>query len=216
MATSFIDIYSFNSIIKSDNRINIQPLNLIYQLYYKYLCFAISYFADDCYKNLNDIIEFQQQEYEFTGDGVNNKFVLDTKPPTNCDFYISVNSSIDYTYSYNSTTLEMTISPTPASSTDIYIAGYIIGKFNNTLNIKEKIILAKAMNIPWLEEKRNKEELLRQSILTNDYKRSSQAEHIHQLNLSIEQSWKDVKSLINDYSFKQNPNNLLGLGGDLI
>jgi len=216
MGTKFIDIYALNSVIKSDGRLNAKPLNLIYQLYFQYLSFAISYFSDDCYKNLDNIIEFSMKEYEFTGDGINNKFVLDTAPPTDCEFYISVNLDSAYTYSYNKDTLEITITPTPSNLGEIYVAGYIIGEFTDTLNMKEKIILVEGMCVPWLEEKRNKEELLSQSVSTSDYKKTSQAEHIHQLNISVDnQYWKNVKSMINEYTFKQDPNSLLGLGGGL-
>lgn len=216
MGTLFEDIYALNQIIKSDGRINAKPLNLIYQLYFQYLSFAISYFSDDCYKDLDNIIPFSMREYEFTGNGVDNKFILDTAPPTDCKFYISVDLDSDYTYFYDDETLEITITPTPPNLGGIYIAGYIIGEFIETLNMKEKIILAEGMCVPWLEEKRNKEELLSQSISTNDYKRTSQAEHIHQLNISLDnQYWKNVKSMINEYTFKQEPNSLLGLGGGL-
>ena len=201
--------------IKSDGRLNAKPLNLIYQLYYQYLSFAISYFNDDCYKNLDNIIEFDQKEYVFIGDGIKNKFVLDTAPPIDCEFYISTDLSSDYSYSYNKDTLEITITPTPPTG-EVYIAGYIIGEFIEILNMKEKIILVEGMNVPYLEEKRNKEELLTQSVYSGDFRRTSQAEHIHQINISIDnQYWKNVKTLINEYSYKQDPKGLLGLGGGL-
>lgn len=218
ISTQFTNIYDLNEVIKLDSRLQNKPINLIYELYYKYLTFAISYFVDDCYKNLNNLTPFSQIEYEFTGDGVNNQFILDTAPPSNTNFYIDINGNIDgITYSYDVSNLKITVNPIPPLSSTINIASYIIGEFVEDLNMKEKAILAEGMNVPYLEEKRNREELLHQSVYGSDFKMYSQGEHIHQLNNSIDnQYWRTVKTMINDYSFKQNPNGLFGLGGGIL
>jgi hypothetical protein len=218
MSTPFVDIYSLNDVIKTDSRLMNKPTNLRYQLYYKYLLFAISYFNDDCYKDIDTHTPFSQKEYSFVGNGVINSFVLDEAPPENCLFYISVNNSSNgYLYSYNEETLTMNITPTPPNSSDIYVAGYIIGEFSANLNIKEKMILVEGMCVPWYEEFKNRNNLLQQAVYGSDFKRTSQAEHIKQLSISTDNHyWKNVKAKINEYTWKSNPDNLLGLGGGLI
>ena len=193
-----------------------KPYNLVYQLYYKYLCFAISMFESDCYHNLNDIIPFSQSENTFIGDGINGSFIIEDALPSGANFYISVdNISSGYSYTYEEVTKTVTITPVPNNLSDVYIVWYIIGSFSDTLTIQEMDILSSGMLIPWQQEQLNRNNLLQQAVYSSDFKMNSQAEHIKQLNVSIDnQYWKNVKSKINEYSFKYNPN-LNGLGGGL-
>lgn len=222
MATQFVDIYNLNEKIREDNRLKAKPTNQIYKLYYDYLTYAISYFADDCYKDLNNLTAFSQQEYYFKTNGTDNQFLLLPTPPTNCLFYVgtTTDEDIGYTevdlsnYSYNSTTNVLTISnPILAVGVSVYISGYIIGQFNSDLNNVEKVILAEGMNVPWSQEMLFRDKQMHQMVYGGSTKIYSQAQHISALsNIFDNLYYKHVCEMINDYTYKQNPNKNTDLG----
>jgi hypothetical protein len=216
MGTSFEEIYALNNIIHTDSRLTSKPDNLVYQLFYQYLRFAISMFEDDCYHDLNTLTPFSQSENTFVGNGTSGNFVLDVAIPTGADVYISVDDVSDgYSYVYTSSTKTVAITPIPINLSDVYIAWYIKGEFTDTLTFQEIDILASGMLIPYQQEHLNTHSLLQQSISTGDYKKTSQAEHIKQLRDLVNDQLKVTESKINRYSFKKDPDNLLGLGGGL-
>ena len=217
--TPFTDIYDLNSSIKLDTRINGKPTNLIYQLYYNYLKMAISIFQYDCYQNITDVIGFSQNEFSFVGDGIKNNFVLDIVPPINSLFYVSVNN-IEIpkrSYTYDNINNKIIFNIIPTINGDIYIASYIIGQFNSAiLNFRELQIMTEAINIPWLEQNLNRDQLLQQMVYSSDFKIYSQSSHIQQLKNVIDTQKRYVNQLINEYTYKACPNGVLGLGGGIL
>jgi len=208
-------------VITTDTRLVGKPRNLVYQLYYSYLFFGISYFRKKCYQNLDDFTPFSQIEYSnFLADGAKNTFNLNPAPPTVYDgFYVSVNDiDTDITYEFNASTNIITINPVPPLDAEIYIANYVIGKFNNVqLTLSEMVILSESMNVPYLKAFVNKSMLLSQMVYSSDFKIFSQGSHILAVSkVADEQYFKTVKSLINDYSYNENPNGVLGLGGGIL
>ena len=216
--TSFIEIYNMNEIIKTDTRLVGKPKNLIYQLYFQYLQTAIGYFKSDCYQDIIDITPFSQIEYGFTGNGTTKIFTLDSQPPIGSLFYVSLDNMETIKYSYDSILNQITFIDAPLSQSDIYIGAYIIGQFNSAnLNFSEKDILCQGMIVPWLQQQRNSDQLLHQMVFGTDFKIYSQGAHIEQLNNTLDSQYlKFVMSRINMYSWKENPNGLMGLGGGLI
>ena len=220
MFTTFQSIYDLNSIITNDSRIVGKPKNLVYQLYYSYLVFGISYFRKKCYQNLDDFVPFSQIEYSFIGNGSTKTFNLSPIPPTVYDgFYVSVNDvDTGITYGFDPTTNIMTINPAPPLDAEIYIANYVIGQFNNVqLTLSEMVILAESCSVPYLKAFVQKSTLLSQMVYSSDFKIFSQGSHILAVSkVADEQYFKTVKSLINDYSYNENPNGVLGLGGGIL
>lgn len=214
MGTNFTDIYDINEILKLDTRLLGKPDNIVYSWKYKWLKYAISIFENDCYKDLSKITPFSQIEYEFISDGIKNEYILTPIPITDSSFYVSVDNSDDYSYTYNKTTNTLTISPIPILNSNIYISAYIIGSFDESLNFQEQTILSEAMIIPYLEQERNRSELLNMMVYSGDAKIYSQANHLDTLNNIVDnQYYKRVRMMITDYSYKQNPNNSKGLSG---
>ena len=122
------------------------------------------------------------------------------------------------TYEFNATTNIITINPPPPLNAEIYIANYIIGQFNSVvLSPPEKVILSECMNVPFLKAFVNKSMLLNQMVFSSDFKSFAQSSHILAVSkVADEQYFKTVKSLINDYSYNENPNGVLGLGGGIL
>lgn len=222
MGTFFKEIYNLNAVIKNDARLNGKPINQKYALYYEYLKHSMSYFEYDCYKSL-EYIPFTQEEYYFIGNGTDNQFLLSPSPPSNSLFYVGVRENSDNSYdtnfsvTFDSITNILTISPTPMLNYEVYVSAYIIGEFVEKLNNKECSILAQGMLVPYDQEQLQKQALLNQRVYGGSYKQYSQAEHIKQVkDVTENQYYKIVKAMINEYTYKQNPNKLLGLGGGLI
>ncbi len=221
MGTLFKDIYSLNSIIKDDSRLQNKTTNQIYELYFLYLKYAISYFLYDSKVDLTNYTPFTEQEYLFTSDGVDKQYSLIPSPPLNCEFYIGFreNSDLSYTqtfdYTFDSNTNVITINNNPAEDYEVYISGFIVGSFDDTLNLVEQRILSEGMNVPFDQEKVQRESLLTQLVYGGTTKLYSQANHIKEVNdVAQNQYYKIVKAMINDYSFKSN--DLTGLGGGIV
>jgi hypothetical protein len=239
MGTQFEEIYCLNAIIKEDQRLLNLPTNQQYLLQWKYLLYAINYFVYDYRTDKDDRvglegigskIDFSQEEYYFIGDGVDNEFLLSPTPPTSCVFYIGVKQEDDlvydsnYTGIFNEITNVLTITPTPPLNYQVYISGYIIGSFTDTLNTREQTILAEGMNVPFEEEKVNTESLLEQMVYGGTTKLYSQANHISAIkDISNNQYYAKVQGLISEYTYKDRVreigakgSKLAGLRGDPI
>lgn len=223
MGTSYKDIYCLADVIRNDSRLVGKPQNQVYALFYAYLQHAISYFVYDCYVDLNDRVPFSQEQYYFTSDGVDNEYLLSPSPPIDCEFYVGYRPNSDtqfvqtYNFTYDSLTNVLTINDNPPNTYEIYVSGYIIGQFNQTLNIKEKDILANGTLVPWSQEQVFKNSLLNQIVYGGTSKIYSQANHINStLDVVNSQYYKFVMGMINEYSYKANPNKIRGLGGGLV
>lgn len=220
MSTSFLNIYNLNEVIKNDNRLQKKTANQLYSLYYLYLTYAISYFTLDCYQNLEDNIPFSQQEYLFTSDGIDNQYLLSSTPIFGCKFYVGFRESSDliytqiFNYTFDSNTNIITINNNPPLNYEVYISAYIIGQFNADLTTLEKSILSNGMLVPYSQEQEFKNSLLSQMVYGGTSKLYSQANHIREVkDVTNNQYFNVVKGMINEYSFKANPNGVKGLGG---
>lgn len=218
MATSFEEIYCLNSVIKFDKRLNNKPKYALYDLYWKYLQYAISMFYYDCKKDLYDLNPFSLTEYEFVGDGENNIFNLNPAPLTSSfDIYVQLDCSeekrqiVDYEWDEKSNTITFK-SYTPAINESIFIYSYNIGSFTADLDYNEKTILAKAMNIPYYEEQVANSKTLVFSTYGGSVKMHSQAEHLKTTIEAFEKCKREVEGDINAYSYRVAPLGLKGLG----
>lgn len=221
--TNYTEIYCLNDVIKNDNRLINKPQNQIYALFSVYLDYAISYFMYDCYVDLNDRILFSQEQYYFNSDGIDKDYLLSPVPPTSCEFYVGYRATDEdiftqtYDFVFDSLTNIITINDNIPSGYEVYISGYIIGKFNQTLNLLEKAILSNGMLVPWDQEQLNKNSLLNQMVYGGTTKIYSQGNHIKEVKTIVNnQYFNIVKGMISEYSYKANPNKVKGLGGGLV
>lgn len=222
MATSFEEVYCLNSVIKIDQRLNNKPSYALYELMWKYLQFAITFFQFDCRMDLLDLVPFSLTEYEFIGDGENNIFELDPAPSNieNLKFYISsqidcgkaARQISDYIWDETNHTITFTKN-TPAIGEKISISSYVIGQFNSTLGFIEKRILAEGMNIPYYEEQLTNSKVLNFATYGGSIKMHSQAEQLKQLKETYAQAKRELEGDISAYSYRTAPRGLDGLGG---
>lgn len=226
MSTSFLEIYKQAEIIKNDNRIAQKPTYKIYELYYSYLKYAISYFMYDCYKDITNQIPFTDFEFFYLANGVDNQFSLITSPPpNNSNFYVGYRSdnisnytevsSNNYTFDSAANVLTITSSILP-QDTEVLVAWYVIGNFIDNLNYAEISILSNGMIVPYLQEQENKNSLLNQIVYGGSTKIYSQAEHISAVHKVSETQYDKVKQMIYDYTYKANSQDYKGLSGGLI
>ncbi len=226
IGTLFTEIYEANEILKNDNRLNAKPTNLVYQLYYQYLKFAIGFFYRDCYKDLSNHIPFSQVIYKFVTDGVDNQFLLEspTTPPENCYFYVGIapddNTSYTeitcdkFTYDEDTHVLE-TNGDVIAENNIIYISAYIIGEFEESLVFDEINILNEGMLVPYNKEQQNRNSLLNQRVYGGSQNMYSQSNHISAVHNVLKDQEQRVRELIVQYTYRASPNKLKGLGGGI-
>ena len=213
MATSFDTIYGLNSAITTNSRIQNLSTNLYYYNLFQYLCYAIAGFRKYCYNDLDLRTDFSQEIYEFTGDGATGEFTLSPDPPTGASFYVAVDDVETTGYTYDTDTKVLTITSVPALSSDVYIAGYVIGTFTETLNIDEQRILAEGMIIPFLESNIYMTKQLNQMIYGTPIGLHSQANH-NKVNLSIkETAYNRLERMMIDYAFTNDSDDLADLVG---
>lgn len=221
MATKFEEIYCLNTVIKNDQRLVDKPSYELYNLYWKYLQFAIPTFEFECRKNLYDLVPFSLTEYSFTGDGENNIFELTSVPEDLVDpsFYIALQTDCnsepriveDYTWDSKNNAIILT-SVTPTQGELVTINLYEIGQFNSDLTYIEKTILAKAMNIPYYEEQITNSKILNFAVYGGSVKMHSQAEHIKTLEAAFRTAKREVEGDISRYAYNTAPVGLPGLG----
>lgn len=199
MATSFDEIYSLNSSIKNNSDIQGKPDNIYYFLLNQHLMFAVGVFCEYSYINLLDMNEFKQEIYQFNTTVDTTEYVLFPPPPENAEFYIEIYGIRELDYSFNSNTNVLTL----PKGGEVYVGAYVIGEFNNTLTLKEKVILADAMNEWFIESKVNDPTALEQ-IMYAGVDMSSQAQH-NKVNLDIEKfrNSKSFKNMIL-YTYSKN------------
>lgn len=184
MATLFDDVYTLNGAIQNDSRLTDKPTNIYYFILYQYLAFAIGEFSQYCYKDLLDTTPFQQSINTYESDGIATSFVLTNTPPINSVFYISIDGvELEKTeYSYDSITNTVT---TNFGGTDIYISAYVVGEFNDSLNLREKTILADAMTFAFVANFTNDDTQLEQ-LMYSGVDMFSQSQH-NKVNINIEE-----------------------------
>lgn len=216
MATPFRDIYCLNKLIKNDPRLKKLDKFQYSMLCFGYLKFAISYFMYDCRNSLTDRLDPTIQSYYFDGDGVDDEFYLSPSPTLGSSFYISVTSAGVKTeitdYTYDETTANVKLSIVPLVGDKVEIVAFTGGEFNLELDEREKVVLAEAMNIPYLEEAKNDQNAMKYIVSGKSLRFFSQANHIDSaVGNYNSQAYAIVDGLISEYSYKGSPDRYSGL-----
>lgn len=221
MATSFDKIYCLASVLRKDTTLASLPSYQYYQLCEKQLMIGKAMFVYDCLNDLNSYSPYSLSEYVFTGDGVDNEFVLSPAPEsTQTNIYVGVQGVEDdlltetISYTYDDITHTLTLSSAPEEGASIVVAFFDIGHFTDDLTDDECAILAESMQIAYYESYMGNAKSLNQVTYSNSIKIHSQAEQLKQLhNISLEQ-WRDrVESMIVKYSYRRSTDNLAKLSG---
>ena len=165
---------------------------------------------------MEDIVDSQRETYEYTFTGTSNTTVLSPTPPSSPNFYITVNdvvwSSDDF--SFNSGNSELTINNAPSTGTNsVSVGAYTDGQFNNTLNLTEIGLVLDFMQLAYIDTQLTDEKLLNQRVFGNDYGLHSQANHIKALASDYDEKYKRLYQRVNLYTYRQDPDDLSGLGG---
>lgn len=218
MGTSYSEVYKMNKLIKSDRRLSNLDGCELNSIRFGYLKFAISYFMYDCRKNLNNRTDPVYSSYEYEGDGVNKEFLLTPAPASNSMFVVYIVSTDGKTavdnFSYDETQQIITLETAPADGSGVIIKAYTIGEFEDELDLRELNILAEGMNVPYLEEAKNDENVMKYIISGSSLRFFSQANHMNSINSLVEnQKYHMVDSLISEYSYKGNEDDYKGLAG---
>lgn len=212
------EIYCEFDLLHEDNLQSL-PLPQKLSVYEKYLDWAVGYFKDDCYKDLTKRTNLFIYEYNFLCDGENNEFELDPIPDEDVNFYIGIrmNEGDVYTeiteYTYDEETHIISTSIAPKCNAEMYICTYRDGGFDEDLDEKEISILATGMLTCFNIKQMEKQSLLQYNIFSNSTKAFSKAEHIKAVAEMKKTMLSQMKSMINEYSFKRSPDKLYSLGG---
>lgn len=221
MATPFEDIHCLATILRKDTTLASLPSYQYYELCFKQLIIGKAAFVYDCHKDLNAYTPYSVSEYNFVGNGIDNEFVLSPAPTElQTNIYVgSRNSEEDLLvetldYVYDDTTNIITLNDIPAANSEIVIAFFNIGSFDDDLDDDEKAILAESEQIAYYEAYLANSKSLNQVTYSTTVKIHSQAEQLKQLsNISITQ-WRDrVESMIIKYSYRTSNNRLKSLSG---
>lgn len=222
MATSFEKIHCLATILRKDTTLAALPSYQYYELCSKQLIIGKAAFVYDCLKDLNSYTPYSVSEYNFEGNGVDNEFEL-TPAPTELqtNIYVGVKGInddlmtevIDYTYDAETNILTLN-NGIPAVGSQITIAFFDIGSFNDDLDDDECAILAESEQIAYYESYLGNAKSLNQVTYSTTVKIHSQAEQLKQLNnISITQ-WRDrVESMIVKYSYRRSSDRLRSLSG---
>lgn len=218
MGTSYSEIYKMNNVIKSDRRLSKLDDCELNSIRFSYLKFAISYFLYDCRKDLNNRQDPVYSSYEYTGDGVTKEFILSPEPEINSNFVVYIINSdgknIVKDFSYNEVDNTIIFENAPLESDGVLIKSYTVGEFFEELDIREINILAEGMNVPYIEEAKNDENVMKYIISGSSLRFFSQANHMNSINLMVEnQKYHMLDSLISEYTYKGSPDNYKGLSG---
>ena len=217
MATSFLEVYKANNLIKNDPRLKNLDGCELNTIRFGYLKFAISYFLYDCRKDLNDRTDPVSSIYEFECDGVETKFAMIPAPAENSEFvcwYIVNGEKTDVTDKCSISENTVTFDFVPVGGSGVIIKAFTYGNFNIDLDIREINILAEGMNVPFIEESKNDENAMKYIVTGKSLRFFSQANHIAAQNTNWEnQKYHMVDSLISEYSYKGSEDRYKGLSG---
>ena len=217
MATSFLEVYKANNLIKNDPRLKNLDGCELNTIRFGYLKFAISYFLYDCRKDLNDKTDPTTDVYVFECDGVENEFVLEPAPPVNSEYvcyYIDGEEKTDVTDSVSVDNDTVKLDFVPSNGSGFVVKAYTYGEFNVDLDIREINILAEGMNVPYISESKNDENAMKYIVTGKSLRFFSQANHLTAQNENWEnQKYHMVDSLISEYSYKGSEDDYKGLSG---
>ena len=181
MATSFLEVYKANNLIKNDPRLKNLDGCELNTIRFGYLKFAISYFMYDCRKDLSDKTDPETNIYTFECDGKEDEFILEPAPPVGSEYvcwYIEDEEKMDMTpsSSFDGTTVKLDFVPEAGSG--LIIKAYTYGEFNVDLEVREINILAEGMNVPYISESKNDENAMKYIVTGKSLRFFSQANHI--------------------------------------
>lgn len=217
MATSFLEVYKANNLIKNDPRLKNLDGCELNTIRFGYLRFAISYFLYDCRKDLNDRTDPTTNIYEFECEGEEKDFILIPKPEAGSEYvcwYIKDGEKTDVTDQMTVNDDIVTLGFTPDAGAGVVVKAYTYGEFATDLDIREINILAEGMNVPFIEESKNDENAMKYIVTGKSLRFFSQANHITAQNENWEnQKYHMVDSLISEYSYKGSEDNYAGLSG---
>lgn len=217
MATSFLEVYKANNLIKNDPRLKNLDGCELNTIRFGYLKFAISYFMYDCRKDLNDRTDPDTNIYEFEGNGKDTNFIMTPAPNADSEYvcwYIENGVKTDVTEHLTVTNVVATLDFVPDVGTGVVIKAYTYGEFTEDLDIREINILAEGMNVPFIEDSKNDENAMKYIVTGKSLRFFSQANHILAQNENWEnQKYHMVDSLISEYSYKGSEDKYMGLSG---
>lgn len=218
MGTTFQEIYCLNSTVSDDRRLSLLPISKKYAVLYDYLKFGISFesFYRKCYQNIQLKTPYSSTVYTFEADGVGRTYTLSPQPSDNVaidvyyiDAYGKDVTVSDFTYeNYEVTTTEVF----PAG-VNLQISAYIIGEFEEDLDLDVQDILATAMLIPYKKYYQNRAENMQQRIASDGVTVYSPANFKKELSAELKQEITDLRRKIQTYMLSADPNNLKGWGG---
>ena len=220
MATQFSDIYDeFLQTEVEDTKL--QSRTPDYLSFYLALLLrrARERFRDLAYQNsgfellkMEDVVESVRRTYDFSATGTSVIEILDPAPPTDAEFYVTVNSIATTSFTFNSGTNEITITNMPNQENTIYVGAYTDGQFNQDLNLTETGIVVDLMGNEYLKDKNKAEKHINQRVYGRDYGMHSQASHVKAIAETYDLFDKRIAQRINLYTYRQSPDNLEGLG----
>ena len=217
MATSFLEVYKANNLIKNDPRLKNLDGCELNTIRFGYLKFAISYFLYDCRKDLNNRADPEVSIYEFECDGISDEFVLEPPPEVNSEYvflHIEGEEKTDVSESAHIEENVVKLNFVPQKGSGLVVKAYTYGEFNEDLDIREINILAEGMNVPYISESKNDENAMKYIVTGKSLRFFSQANHISAQNENWEkQKYNMVDSLISEYSYKGSEDDYKGLSG---
>lgn len=100
----------------------------------------------------------------------------------------------------------------PLEGETVTVSAFTYGEFEEDLDNREKVILAEAMNIPYIEEAKNDQNAMKYIVSGKSLRFFSQANHIGATIESYNsQAYNIVDALISEYSYKGDPDEYIGL-----
>lgn len=217
LSTSFNEIYCLNKLIKNDPRLKNISRGDYNSLCFGYLKFAISYFMYDCRVDLLQKVDPTYGSYSFIFSTSDNQYQLSPAPELNSIIYIYYIDSEDNikeieNYLYSQDTNILTVNDVLEDGTKFIVECYTYGEFENNLDIREKTILAEAMNIPYIEESKNDQNAMKYIVAGKSLRFFSQANHIEaSISNYNSQAYNIVDYLISEYSYKGSIDNYAGI-----
>ena len=163
---------------------------------------------------MDDVVEFSNNEYDFSYTGITFTTTLNPIPILNSDFYITVdNQETNISdYIYDSTLGQITINNMTNALHSINIISYINGHFNQNLSLIEKGILVDWMGVFFLKDKIKSQRLYNITVYGVDYPEKSQANHLKALESIYNENKHDAEVKTLEYTYRNDPTNLHDLG----
>ena len=137
----------------NDKNLNNMPSNLLYKMLSMYMKTAISYFENDCYKNISEYKDFEQHELYFKYDGTDNQLYVgnidELMDTTYENIYIGYRFSDDEVYkevtefTYDEFESIITIEQDlglDGGTCELYVAFYNIGVIYECAGMKEEAV----------------------------------------------------------------------------